>query len=429
MCDGGRSSGGLNNADVVNSSAASEINPAPPMIMHIDLNSCFATIEQQSRPLLRHRPIAVVNRRTTNTAVVTASIEAKARGVKVGMKFRDAQLLCPGLIPLESDPPKYRYIYRKLAGILTDYSPVASMKSIDEGVIDLSQSPPDVRTKGALEIGREIKQRLRDEVGEYMRCNVGIGTNRWLAKIAAGIDKPDGLTEINASNLRATLTKLELEDLTGIAGGYSRRLRQVGILTPLDFLDADAATLEKIVFRGKLGRDWYKRLRGWEVDGDERPLKSAGRQFVIHQQNLPYEAVLQRFHALVEDTAAKLRAQFVRARGVRIYAKTYQHGRWQAHHYAQQAICDEMAIYEIVKRLTHDMPLPVYEIGVTCYGLTSEIEAQLSLLDDPAKRQQLTRAIDEINGFYGPHTIHSANTLNLTEHMSRKIPFGSVRYL
>ncbi|RKW01411.1 MAG: DNA polymerase IV, partial [Candidatus Saccharimonas sp.] len=107
----------------------SNINPAPPLMMHIDLNSCFATIEQQSRPLLRHRPVVIVNRRNQHATIVTASYEAKARGVHTGMRLPAARLLCPDIVPLESDPPKYRYVYHRLATILSDYSPSATMKS------------------------------------------------------------------------------------------------------------------------------------------------------------------------------------------------------------------------------------------------------------------------------------------------------------
>src|SRR5690349_25095014 len=91
-----------------------DYNPERPLIMHIDLNSCFATVEQQARPLLRGRPVAVVNRRTEKTMIVTASYEAKARGISLGMKVYDARKLAPDLVTLESDPPKYRYVYHKL---------------------------------------------------------------------------------------------------------------------------------------------------------------------------------------------------------------------------------------------------------------------------------------------------------------------------
>ena len=107
----------------------------PPHIMHIDLNSCFATVEQQARPRLRGRPVAVLNRRTPDTSIVAASYEAKARGVKVGMKFYEAQRLCPEIVGIDSDPPKYRHVYHELLRIMSSYSPAVAMKSIDEGVI------------------------------------------------------------------------------------------------------------------------------------------------------------------------------------------------------------------------------------------------------------------------------------------------------
>src|SRR5450759_2945159 len=116
-------------------------NTEPSLIMHVDLNSAFASVEQQSRPMLRGKPIEVINRRTEHTAIVTASYEAKVAGVKVGMKFKEATRLIPGLIAVESDPPKYRYVYRKLMAILNSYSPNVVMKSIDEGIIDFHGVP------------------------------------------------------------------------------------------------------------------------------------------------------------------------------------------------------------------------------------------------------------------------------------------------
>lgn len=406
------------------------LNTARPLIMHIDLNSCFATVEQQSRPLLRDRPVAVVNRRTENTSIITASYEAKKRGVTVGMRVRDAKLLCPDIVTLESDPPKYRYVYRKLMGILEDYSAHIQMKSIDEGVIDFASSTAAYQAADLRSVGREIKQRLRDEIGIYMRCNVGIGPNRFLAKTAAGMNKPDGLTVIDASNLRAMYARLELEDLTGIAGGYGRRLRQVGITTPLEFLDASQESLEKMVFKSICGRQWFERLRGWEVDEAESPLKTAGRQYVLDDRELGHEAVLQRMHGLCEDVAAKLRSQQVKARGVRVYAKTYHQGKWKAYTRSAKAFHDEQTLFRAVRELCRDLPLPCYEIGVSCYDLVSEEELQLGIfVADEQRTAGIVAAIDAINTFWGAHTVHSAHTLGINGAMRRKIPFGGTRYL
>lgn len=406
-----------------------DINTARPMIMHVDLNSCFASIEQQARPLLRDRPVAVVNRRTEKTSVVTASYEAKARGVKVGMKVATARLLCPDLVALESDPPKYRYVYRRLMGILNEYSSVVRMKSVDEGLIDFAASPVNSRQDDLMDVGREIKQRIRQEIGDYMRCNIGIGTNRFLAKTAAGLNKPDGLSQITHKNLRQVYGRLGLEDLTGIATGNSRRLRQVGIMTPLDFLDADEVVLDRQVFNGKPGRDWYRRLRGWEVDDVDFGMKSIGRQFVLDRRDLGYAEVLRRFHNLCEDVVAKLRAQGALATGVRIYVKSYQAGHWQNFCRQERGFDDEKTLFRIVGELFPTAPLPAYEIGVTCYGLKFGGHSQLDLFGEMSKTADLTSAIDEINDFWGDHTLHSANTLGLGGNMQRRVPFGSTRFM
>lgn len=412
-------------------------NRARPSIIHIDLNSCFATIEQQARPRLRGRPVAIVNRRTEHTMIVTASYEAKALGVKLGMRLKDAKKLCPDLIGLESDPPKYRFVYHKLMNIMSDYSAHVRMKSIDEGVIDFADSTAALKNRDLKDIGWEIKQRLWSEVGSAMNCNVGIATNRFLAKTAASLHKPNGLDEITAENLRQTFAGLELEDITGIAKHYSARLRAVGILTPLEFLDADEVTLRKIVFKGVNGAYWHQRLRGWEVDKRDFPIRTAGRQYVLESYKMPPEKVLQRVHHLAEAVGDKIRQKGLMARGVVVHARSYQHeGRgWQGSYWRARAISpvpfsSNQAIYEVAQKLFEHAPYPLKEIGVTCYELSRNDDRQLSLFSDAlAREKQITAAIDDINTRYGARTIHSADTLGTDRFVKTKVPFGSTRYL
>lgn len=423
----------------------SGLSPARPLVMHIDLNSCFATVEQQARPLLRGKPVAIVNRRTEHTAIVTASYEAKAMGVKVGMKLRDAQKLCPGIIGVESDPAKYRYVYHKLMSIMSDYSPSFTMKSIDEGVIDFNDSPVAVRERDMEEIGREIKQRLKDEVGCAMRCNVGISTNRFLAKTAAGLHKPDGMDVLTSHNIRDVFSTLELTDLTGIAARNEHRLNMVGIYTPLQFLGADPELLAKVVFKSVCGYQWHQRLRGWEVDDVQYDLKTAGRQYVLEQRNLPRGEVLKHLHTLAEATGAKLRGQGKSARGVGVYARLYgaeglgeSNGRWgrKGNYWHQKYLAplpffSNRAIWAIASRLFSNVPAgDVREIGMHVYHLEDGLGDQLTLFgDELAREQQVTWAIDEINARYGEHMIHTADTLHSSDIVKTKIPFGSTRYL
>ena len=407
-----------------------EFNLARPLMMHIDLNSCFATIEQQARPMLRGKPVAIVNRRTDTTSIVTASYEAKAKGVKVGMRLREARLLCPDLIGLESDPPKYRYVYHRLLDIMNDYSAHVTMKSIDEGVIDFKAAPVQLQQRDLAEIGYEIKRRLKEEIGVWMRCNVGISTNRFLAKTAAGLHKPDGLDVITADNLREVLGTLKLTDLTGIARHNEARLNAVGITTPLEFLDADPVTLEKVVFKSIVGRQWYERLRGWEVDDRDSPVHRVGRQYVLERFDVPYDEIVQRLHHLAESVGERLRWQKMVARGVYVYAKTREHGYWHASHMSALPFFSNQTIYEVGRQLFQKAPPEMKEIGLHVYGLEPAVDGQLSLFQDQvAREQQVTSAIDTINQRFGERTIHSADTLNTGIYIKQKVPFGSTRYL
>lgn len=404
-------------------------NQARPLVMHIDLNSCFATVEQQARPMLRGRPVAIVNRRTEHTMIVTCSYEAKAKGVKLGMRLREAKQLCSNLVGLESDPSKYRYVYHKLMDIMSDYSPHFRMKSIDEGVIDFALSPAAIRDRDLVEVGHEIKHRLVTEVGKAMRCNIGIAPNRFLAKLAASLHKPDGLDVITHNNLREVLSGLTLQDLTGIARRNEHRLNAVGIYTPLEMLDADVATL-RLAFKSVVGEWWYKRLRGWEVDDVDYDIKSCGRQYVLERNDLSRKEIVQRLHHLVESVGAKLRSQQKVARGVSLYVRTYERGSWKGHALAPLPFYSDAAIWALAERVFMGAPAKgIKMISVTCYHLSDGLGNQMSFFgDELARERAVVSAIDDINRRYGERTIHSADTIGTGIYVKQKIPFGSTRY-
>jgi len=400
------------------------------MIMHIDLNSCFATVEQQARPMLRNRPVVIVNRRTEHTMIVTASYEAKALGVTMGMSVKEARKLAPGLVALESDPPKYQFVYHKLMDIMKRYSAHITMKSIDEGVIDFNQTTDAIKSRNLVDIGYEIKKSLLEEIGKYMKCNVGIGTNRFLAKTAAGLHKPDGLDVITHENLRDTLATLKLTELTGIAGRNEARLNKVGIYTSIEFLDADPVTLQKIVFKSVVGEQWHRRLRGWEVDDVSHDIKTIGRQYVLEAFDLSRTQVLQRLHHLCESVGHRLRSQNKAARGVLVTAKSRSQGHWHARRMCALPFFSNQAIYAQASMLFSQAPDDIIKISITCYELEDSMGDQLSLFGDQlASEQYVTDAIDEINKRFGDRTIHAADTLGTGIYVKQKVPFGSTRYL
>ena len=151
-----------------------------------------------------------------------------------------------------------------------------------------------------------------------------LATNRFLAKTAAGLHKPDGLDVITHENLRQVFEGMELTDVTGIAERMERRLNAVGIYTAIEFLDADPMTLKKQVYKSVCGLDWHQRLRGWEVDKHDFPIRTAGRQYVLDGYKMKRSDVLQRLHHLCEETGAKVRSQGLVARGVSVHARSYE---------------------------------------------------------------------------------------------------------
>jgi len=406
------------------------LNSEQPQILHIDLNSCFATVEQQARPTLRGRPVGVTNRLTKNACVVAASYEAKALGVKVGMTFSEAKLLAPELIMVETDPPKYHYVYKKLIKIMRSYSPNIGMKSIDEGVIDFHGTREVINTRPLTVIGQEIKDRLRAEVGSWMKCNIGIAPNRFLAKTAASLHKPDGLDVITHKNLRHTLATMQLTDLTGIAERNQARLNAAGIYTPLQFLDAPSELLVRKVFCSICGEDWHKRLRGWEIDDVEYATKTVGRQFVMDDYNASDEKVRNRLAHLCESTGLKLRYNGFCARGVSLHIQYKSGDAWHSRRAFKSSFYTTPEIFRRALLLFNQQPRldRIVMLSVSCYLLEPSSANQLSILEEVNKERFLTEAVDELNWRYGNYTVTFANSLGASQQVKQKIPFGSTRY-
>lgn len=406
------------------------INTAEPKIMFIDLNSAFATAEQQARPSLRGRPMGVTNRISKNCCVIACSYEAKALGIKVGMGLQEARLICPEFIILETDPPKYHHVYQNICRIMQDYSPNVVMKSIDEGVIDFHGMEALNHNRSLIEIGYEIKQRVKDEIGCWMRINVGIAPNRFLAKQAASWHKPDGLDVIDHTNLIDYYKGIKLTDLTGIARRFKARLNSVGIFTPMQFFETSADTLKRVVFFSVVGEDWYNRLRGFEVDGNPTKKGNVGRQFVLDVRTNDDAIILPRFQYLCETTGRKLRHNNLDARGVLVWARFQTGGGWYLRHMYQHTFYTDRQIYARALELFNQRPkhMILTAMGVSCYQLTPSARTQSSLFEEVNKQEWLTTALDDINQRYGTFMIHAVNSLEGRRRVKQKIPFGSTAY-
>jgi DNA polymerase IV len=416
------------------------INNRDPRIMHIDLNACFAMTEQQANPLLRGRPIAVTNRLTRTTIIIAPSYEAKRLGIRCGTTVEEAYNLAPDLIVIETDPAKYTYVHRKIVEIFEDYTPSVTMKSIDEGILDFT-GMEDLLGKRTLEdVGHEIKARVAEELGEWMTVNVGIGTNRFLAKVAAGLNKPDGLDALTSHNLEVIYGCLDLMDLPGINKRYSARLRAHGITTPLEFLAAPERLLTKQVFKSINGRHWYLRLRGYEVDNYSTKMKTVGKQFVLHQFTSDPEEIAQVVYEMAIHVGRRMRKHGVAARG--LYVGAYFVGpkrydippeavRWHGRQLFPTAAWRGEELYYRAMYLLDSRPkgMRLKSIVISGYRLEEADSGQLSLYEGEIQRaNRLEEAIHSVNDRYGELVVAPATLLDTQNRVSRKIAFGSTRY-
>lgn len=405
-----------------------DFNPKPSTIMHLDLNSCFASIEQQANPLLRGKPIVVAAYNSPRGCILAASVEAKRYGIKTGMRVKEGKLFYPGLIVLPPDPWKYRHVHLQLRRLLNNYTDRIIPKSIDEFVLDLEGYP--AFKLGMRVVAQEIKKRIKQEIGDWLTISVGIAPNRFLAKTAAGLHKPDGLDEINQSNFLGVYSKLTLTDLCGIKIRNATRLNNVGIFTVPDFYRAGIRQL-KAAFSSICGYYWYLRLHGWEIDDIEYGRRSYGNSFALPKPlNCPDEVapILQK---LTEKTGARLRRAGFWAGGVHVGVLFRDFSWWHHGHKLGKTIFDSRDIYKEAFKILCLCPYrkPVREISVSCFNLLKCQERQLNLLEDLVKKENLVAAVDKINQRYGDFVITPARMLKASDSVHDRIAFGGVKEL
>jgi DNA polymerase-4 len=407
-----------------------EFNPKPSTVMHIDLNSCFATIEQQANPHLRGRPVAVAAYTTPSGCIVAPSVEAKSLGVRVGMRVKDGKRISPELVVLEPDPEKYREVHRDLRGVLSDYTNDFVAKSIDEFVLQL-EGYPVLKSKSMREVAEEIKARIKREIGEWLTVSVGIAPNRFLAKTASSLNKPDGLDEINKDNYLSVYGDLELTDLNGIKVQNTARLNNVGIYTVLDFYNSSIEKLKE-AFQSILGYYWHLRLKGWEIDDIAIGRKSYGNSYALPKPLVSDEELSPILSKLVTKMTARLRRAGYRARGVHV-SIIYRNGSfWHKGKSFPKSLFATADVYKKAFRIMTQSPYrkPVRELAVSCFNLLNSDYSQLELFEDTGKKEDLVNSIDEINERWGDFVITPARMFMANRGaVPDRIAFGGVREL
>jgi DNA polymerase IV len=436
------------------------------ILFHIDFNSYFATVEQQANPRLRGKPIGVTGGdRTKRTVIGAASIEAKKFGVKTGMALYEAQKLCPQIILVKGDSEKYLECTKRFLNILKDYSPYLEVFSIDEVFLELPSSViarsdndeaiqlgtvPDqdcfalqARNDGLVMMAKEIKQRIRSEIGEWLRVSIGISYNKLLAKLAGSLQKPDGLIVIpDQKTAQEVLDKVSLDDICGIGYRIKARLNKMGIF---NFKQLRQVPLQILLFEFKsYGEFLYNSARGI----DNRPIipfyekeevKSVGHRLTLNHDSADPIEIKQILLKLTELIARKLRAKKLVGRTVscwfrykleypqpvipgltrdpggsaldspfqgndKIDKPHFEGGGMQSTILYTSDGLDifKAAWSEFNKMWNRD---PIRMIGASISNLKPATPETVSFLEEIHRREIITKALDKINNKYGEFTL------------------------
>jgi DNA polymerase IV len=262
-----------------------------------------------------------------------------------------------------------------------------------------------------------------------MTCSIGIGTNRFLAKLAASLKKPDGLTTIDHTNVLSVYQAVSLLDLNGINTKYQARLNANGIFTPMEFFQASIDTLKQQVFRSINGYYWYLRLRGYEIDQIDFERKSFGNMYALKIQTTDRKELAKLLMKLCEKTGRRLRKAGYTAQGVYVACVYTDFSFWHISRKVAVPMYTTREIYLKALWLLNmsGYPKRVRNLAVSVYGLVPHHSEQLEMFS--SKSHAVAEAMDKINDKYGEFVITAALMMGMDETIIDRIAFGGVKEL
>lgn len=376
--------------------------------MHIDMNSYFASVEQQANPFLRGKPIGITGKHQERSVVVTASIEAKALGVKTAMSTWEAKKVCPSIILWPGDPEKYSDIMHRFNAIYESFTPNVEPFSVDESFLDVTEEAEDYL--GAICMAQMIRSRLREELGERITASIGIAPNKLMAKLASGHKKPNGLTVARPQDVLSLLDECELEDLCGIGPRIDDRLSALGIQTfkqlrkfPIKDLEREFHSYGTWLHEAACGRDI-----------SVPPLsetKSYGHSYTLPQNTSDSRMIRCYLFGLADKVAWRMRRDGVAARRVTAFVRFGDFtGHGEQRTFADPAT-DGMRLFQVAWRILE----PVGLVDIRLVGLSASLLShgtrQPSLFKKERKMATVLSSLDELQSRYGSGVWKRGSTL------------------
>ncbi|HNQ92715.1 MAG TPA: impB/mucB/samB family protein [Alphaproteobacteria bacterium] len=385
----------------------------PYQWLFLDLNSYFASVEQQENPKLRGKPVAVVPLLSDATCAIAASYEAKKYGIKTGTKIYEAKKLCPDLICALAHHGKYVEYHHRILGEVIKHTPINKICSIDELS---SRLPPNKRSNAAAAaLAHRIKTGIRQNIGEAITCSIGIAPNAFLAKIATDMMKPDGLVLLDHDSFPSRLFKLRLTDLPGINVRMGSRLHKGGIRSIEQFWNLSPKHARAVWGSVEGERFWYK-LHGYDLPDLPTEHSVVGHSRVLDPDLRTPAAAKLVARRLTVKAASRLRRMDLYASDFSFSFRDQNNQR-----YGATLPCppsqDNFTFLEALKSLWTIMmaeihPTKLKKVSVSLHGLCERTDITPDLFDIGAdktlheKNSKISDMIDAINRKFGAEAIH-----------------------
>lgn len=399
------------------------------LIFHVDVNSAFLSWEaakrvKQGLPDLREIPSCIGGDPKKRTGIVVAkSIPAKKYGVQTGEPVGLALQKCPDLVCVPSDFALYDRCSKAFKSICASYAPVMESFSIDEVFLDMTgtgQIYPD-----PIATACEIKDRIYRELG--FTVNVGISTNKLLAKMASDFEKPNKVHTLYPEEVPQKMWPLPVRDLLFLGKASEKKLIQNGIHTIGDLAQANEKEIQMLLGE-KSGHQLYLSANGMDdspVKAQRDEAKGISVETTFDEDIVSYEQIFPILLSQCDIVAARMRREGKKCNCVAVSFRTleFKNKSHQRKLENPTDVTDE--IYQNVKRLFQESwsGQPLRLIGVALTGLTEDSFVQMSLFEDPKKREQqkkLDEAMDNIRKKFGNDKISRASTMNVSERIARK---------
>ncbi len=375
----------------------------PLRVLYVDMNAYFASVEQQLRPELRGRAVAVVAAMVDTTCCIAASYEAKRLGIRTGTPVWEAQK-CRSLRIVEARPMVYVGIHHQIKRILESCLPVRGVHSIDEFSCRLF--PAEAHPAVAAKVAGEMKRALAREY-EWIKCSIGIAPNRLLAKVAADAQKPDGLTIFQDADLPGALFRFALDDLPGIGPRMLKRLNRKGVLTVEQLCGLGEEQMKRL-WGGIVGQRWWHWLRGYDVHEPPTRRATVGHSHVLPPNLRTDEGARGVLIRMIHKVATRLRRlnYWAGRLEVGLSFQFFESG-WNAS--MPLGSCQDtqtmIQAFEALWPLRPGFAAPI-KVAVTLHDLVSDRSTSLPLFPAQQRRLNLAKTVDRLNQRFGPDTVY-----------------------